>query len=689
MTVTTEPPTPALASPPILVEELHILLLDRQQGGLVDADDRNIRYAFAGAALMDLTMQNRIDTDMQSLTVVDSSPLGDDILDPLLAVIRAADDDERTHKDTGYWVNRFAAPEIANQIRRHAAGRLIARGILHRDPGGTISLDSQISQTRRYPGIPMPEGQDVVLRVMNVILSDDIPSPEEAMLIALVDACGIFRHILAQSELAECEDRIALVRELDLIGRAVRSAILTMRTPKTEDESLRGAFLDHSGTAGASLPPMAPGALPWVGHSLRLRPYPTIPLAGWFRALGPVFRIRDLGTELTVLAGPEANRFCHKRGRSLFRSYEKYAPMFEGMDAQRIILSMDGEEHFTLRRAISSGFSAGRYLDRLARIQEIVLGEIPENRSVVATRVFSQHTAKSIALVCTGYEMNSRDVEDMDFFVRRLIAATMLGVMPRFLMRSRRMRQAKDGFFRVFTGMLGGRLDGGGGDEQADVADRLLDLHRSNPQFLPERELRASCLGPIYAGLHTTASTGTFALYLLLRHPDILERVRAEADALHADEGPTPEKLRAFDVTRRVVLETLRMYNPFLALYRTAVNTFEFGGYTIPAGTRLFLPITVPHYCPEFFPQPERFDIDRYLPGREEHQQPGCFMPFGFGTHRCLGSSIADLHLMFSLATMLHHFDVELASPRYKLKIVIAGVPEPSSGYRLRFTRRR
>ena len=675
---------------PTLTEELHIFLIDPHQGGLVDADEHNIRCAFSGAALMDLAREHRIDTDMQTLTVLDHTPLGDAILDPLFAVIKAEDGSTGIRKDTCYWVNRFAAPEIANQIRRRTAGSLINRGIFSKGAGGEITLQSQMIQTRRYPGIPSPRGQDIILRVMNVIFSEDIPSPEEAMLISLVDACGILKHFLTKSELEEHEDRINVLRSLDLIGRSVRNAILTIRNPEPEDVQLRKAFLDRSGMTARALPPMAPGALPFVGHALRLRPYPTIPLAGLFRSLGPVFRIRDLASELTVLAGPEANQFCQKRGRSLFRSHKKYTPMFEGMDAQRIILSMDGEEHFTLRQAISSGFSTEHYFGRLPQIRDIVLREISEDRSFVATKLFSQHTAKSMALACTDYEMTSSEVEEMDFFVRRLIASSMLGVMPGFLARSRRMLRAKSSFFGTFAGMLGKRLNGGAEREGAapDVVDRLLELHRSNPQFLPESELRVSCLGPVFAGMHTTASTGSFAMYLLLRHPEILERVRAEADALHSGE-PTQEKFRKLDVTRRVVLETLRMYNPFLALYRTAINTFEFGGYTIPAGTRLFLPITVPHYCPEFFPEPERFDIDRFVPDRQEHRKPGCFMPYGFGTHRCLGSSIADLHLTFALTTILHHFDVELDPPSHELKIVIVGVPEPSKGYKLKFTRRR
>ena len=130
------------------------------------------------------------------------------------------------------------------------------------------------------------------------------------------------------------------------------------------------------------------------------------------------------------------------------------------------------------------------------------------------------------------------------------------------------------------------------------------------------------------------------------------------------------------------------MFNPFGLVIRRTINTFNFGGYIIPAGTRLYLPTAVPHYCPEFFPEPDRFDIDRYLPERAEHQQTGVYMPFGFGTHRCLGSSIAELHLMFSLATILHHLDVQMDLPDYKMKFIFDGVPAPTRRFKFKLARR-
>ena len=62
----------------------------------------------------------------------------------------------------------------------------------------------------------------------------------------------------------------------------------------------------------------------------------------------------------------------------------------------------------------------------------------------------------------------------------------------------------------------------------------------------------------------------------------------------------------------------------------------------MPANTKVIVGNTAAHHLPQYFPHPERFDIDRYLPGRAEHKQRGAFEPFGLGTHRCLGSNFAE-----------------------------------------------
>ena len=219
-------------------------------------------------------------------------------------------------------------------------------------------------------------------------------------------------------------------------------------------------------------------------------------------------------------------------------------------------------------------------------------------------------------------------------------------------------------------------------DAESDLVDDLLALHHADPQFLPETDLMPAVLGPFIAGLDTVGSTCAFMLYALLKHRDLLERMTAEADASFVGGTLTADALRTLDVTHRVGLETLRMYSIAPAITRKVSNTFEFAGYTIPAGENVIVATTVPHHLPEHFPEPERFDIDRYTPERQEHRQPGVFAPFGAGPHVCLGAGFAEVSIAATMATIVHEVELTLDPPDYVLKISPAPTPSPDDRFR-------
>ena len=131
------------------------------------------------------------------------------------------------------------------------------------------------------------------------------------------------------------------------------------------------------------------------------------------------------------------------------------------------------------------------------------------------------------------------------------------------------------------------------------------------------------------------------------------------------------------------------MYPVIPALTRVASNTFEFGGYRVPAGADVMLGTTVGHHLPEYFPEPDRFDIERYSRERREHSQPGAFAPFGVGRHLCIGSGLSELQIMLTLATIVREADLELERPDRPLKIKLSPAAHPDKSARVLLTRRR
>ena len=197
------------------VEEIILLLLEDEGGRFVRIPTWSMNYALAGAVLMDLALEDRIDTDLESLAVIDTTPLGDGLLDPTLAEIAAGG-----QHDTRHWVERTA--ERAEAIQEEALSRLVDRGILEQQDESFL----WVFRSRRYPAIDGRAEREVKLRIMGVLFSDEIPDARDVMIICLADACGIFDELLSRRELERASERIEQVRKLDLIGRVTTQAIL-------------------------------------------------------------------------------------------------------------------------------------------------------------------------------------------------------------------------------------------------------------------------------------------------------------------------------------------------------------------------------------------------------------------------------------------------------------------------------
>ena len=195
-------------------EEIILLLLNDDDGRFAHVSGWSLNYALAGGVLMDLALENRIDTDLEKLVLVDATPVGDSLLDETLADIATGDE-----RDARFWVEHTV--QRADAIREEALSRLIDRGILERRDDRFL----WVFRSRRYPTIHGEAEREVKLRIMGVLFSDEIPHPRDVVTICLADACGIFNGLLSRRELNKASDRIEQVRKLDLIGQAMTQAI--------------------------------------------------------------------------------------------------------------------------------------------------------------------------------------------------------------------------------------------------------------------------------------------------------------------------------------------------------------------------------------------------------------------------------------------------------------------------------
>ena len=196
-------------------EEVMLLLLDDGDGTFVDLPVQSLEFALAGAVLMDLALEGRIDTDPERLFVVDRTPIDDDLLEPTFRRIV----NSMVTYNTRDWIQQIT-PD-AGEIRERSLARLVERGILREEQGRFL----WVFHTRRYPVIDNQTLREVKLRIMEVLFTDQIPDVRDVILIALADVCGIFASLLSSRELKTVTPRIRQISKLDLIAREVTSAV--------------------------------------------------------------------------------------------------------------------------------------------------------------------------------------------------------------------------------------------------------------------------------------------------------------------------------------------------------------------------------------------------------------------------------------------------------------------------------
>ena len=671
-------------------DELLLLLIDDKRGDLIPIPEWSLSCALAGALLMDLALEGRIDTDPDYLSVLDATPLGDDLLDPVLEEIALAEAAQHAR----FWVAHFA--QRGDDIRAKTLARLTAQRILEAEAGGFFSFLPSVSRTRRYPA-DQARREDVQLRVMRVLFSDDIPDPADVVIVGLADACGVFERLLPPAEHELARERIALLGRMDLLGRAVSEVI-------------------QYGERDVAVPspprrPVPKAKPPVVSVLLgtafirreyeRLGPIFEIEKNALTRGLENFFLTKPLGRrgmkydrKLIVMAGPEANRFFQKNDKAYFRSREFWMPFDEQFDvrATRATLSMSGEDHFRMRRAKRPGYARAMGEMQVPGIVDVMRREIaswPAERPIPTTAMTKRLVYNLMCRVMVGVSAP----EYYDDFITLFEAAfrSILGLYPGRLHRAR-LRRARERLDELTAKILRLHEPEHRGDRPRDVIDQLLAVHRSDPSFLPETDVGILALEPIYAPLDTLAHSLSFMLYELLKRPDLLRRAQAEADALFEPGEPTAQGVQQLDVIRRIYLETLRLHAIVPRTVRTVANSFEFSGCTLPAGRQVILDFTLTHHLPDFFPDPEQFDIDRFAPPRNEHRQPAVYLPYGVGTHRCLGEDMAEFVTLTAMATLLHDVRLELDPPDYTLTgWKIKGLPtrHPGKSFRFRLAGRR
>ena len=258
----------------------------------------------------------------------------------------------------------------------------------------------------------------------------------------------------------------------------------------------------------------------------------------------------------------------------------------------------------------------------------------------------------------------------------RLIERVPLPAVRRF---QRAVEQLDALIFRLIAEK---RAAGAGG---SDLLSRLLHAQEEG-SGMSDQQVRDEAITIFLAGHETTAVALTWTFYLLARHTQVEEKLHAELDEVLGDRLPTVEDLDRLSYTRKVLSESMRLYPPAWEIGRQALSDVEINGYLIPEGSSVLMSQFVVHRDPRWFPDPRRFDPERWDPEEEAKRPRYSYFPFGGGSRICIGESFAWMEGILLLATLAQRWRLRLVPghrvaldpkitlrPKYGMRMTVAG----------------
>ena len=399
-----------------------------------------------------------------------------------------------------------------------------------------------------------------------------------------------------------------------------------------------------------------------------------------------MFEIRPPFAEpMTFLAGSKTNRWAHRNGRMYLRAKDYFSDFEKLYGASGVLLSLDGADHFRLRKSMSPAYSRGRLmgqLDQLYKYARSYMADWTVGDTFSATSMCRRVINAQISPISVS--VDSQDlIDDLMKYKERALTTHIVKALPKFMLKTPGMNRRTKAVDTLFERVQGVHTPAQRAGSPRNLADDILSLHASDPQLVPESNLRFALSAALIASVYLGDAL-SFAVYAVASQPELYGRIQAEADAPFADGDPGREDITpaAMDVTHRFLMECLRMYPIVPMSMRNVMNSCLVEDYVLPVGSRFYLAQTAAHYMSDVFPDPFTFDIDRYLPPRNEHRSPG-YAPYGLGTHTCLGSRWMELQLAVNVLMVAHYFRIEVSPANYELRF--SPLPSMKPNKKLKF----
>ena len=440
-------------------------------------------------------------------------------------------------------------------------------------------------------------------------------------------------------------------------------------------------------------PPKMPGALPVLGHMLAFGKNPFDYMMQLRNTLGEIGEFRMFHQKMVLMTGPEANEaFFRAPDAQLDQSqaYKIMTPIF-GKGVVFDAPPHKKDQQLKMLMPVLRDKPMRGYAQVIVQEVEQMIAEWGDSGEIDLLEFMKELTIYTSSHCLLGdefrYELNeefAKIYHDLEKGVNPLAFVFPYLPLPVF----RRRDKARVKLQALVTEIIAKRSQKS--EKSEDAFQLLIDASYDDGSRLSAHEITGMLIGTIFAGHHTTAGTAAWTLLELAKRPEHLNRVLKELDQHFGVDGEvTFQSLREIPILENVIKEVLRLHPPLIFLIRKVMKDFHFKDYTVKAGKYVCASPRVSHRIAEIFPEPEKFDPDRYLEDRQEDAQPFSWIAFGGGKHKCTGNAFAMLQLKAIFSILLRRYTFELIDEKDHYQDDFTQmVVQPLSPCRVRYIKR-
>lgn len=386
------------------------------------------------------------------------------------------------------------------------------------------------------------------------------------------------------------------------------------------------------------------------------------------REYGGITQFKLLNSTYLLVTNPDYVKYI------LQDNYRNYI-RGRSVETGRVLLGnglplIDGDYWLRERRLLQPAFHRERLGTLAASVRDVIDSFLQtwERKARDKQAIDMDHEMMRLTLTVIVKSMFSADIDDkieslshafnvaskfMLWRSQQMWAPPLSVPVPRNVEYNRALKVLNDTIYPLITEARKNPKD--------DLLGMLLAMRdQGTGEGMTDQQARDEVVTIFFAGHETTAACMTWLFYLLSQHPDVEEQLRAEIKSVLNGRAPTFAELPRLTYMQQVIHETLRLYPAAYLFAREAVTEDTIDGYPIPAKTLIFITPYITHRDPNYWPDPERFDPQRFMPENLASRPGHVYYPFGEGPHLCIGKNFALTEMQLILAITLQRFKLRL-----------------------------